>query len=193
MLGWPGWLDPPGGGLLLLGTVDVEAECAVHLDFVLSTAQQLVDRHAQHLAVDVPQCLVDGGQGGIEDPLGVTAELARQLEDRLVPHAAGRYYLVEALQQRRQVVEHDLAHPQALPLVVAGQPDAPVAGVGLDRDEHASVRQPAHRDPANPADVRMRLDGLAISSQSPFSFVSENFAGSGAREFRTGEERQSAR
>jgi hypothetical protein len=37
------------------------------------------------------------------------------------------------------------------------------------------------------------VDGLAISSQSPFCFVGENFAGSGAREFRTGEERQSAR
>jgi hypothetical protein len=101
------------------------------------------------------------------------------------------------LLQRNGVPGSDSVHrrPAATPLVFLARP-AGARVVPTNLWCFAGIQVHRRREPWASIQLRRRrpyaVDGLAIS-QSPFRVVGENFAGSSAREFRTSEERQSAR
>ena len=109
--------------VVVSGIVRVEDHLVPHL-----AAQQIIDRHAQRLALDVPQGDVDGRDGGREDALG--REEAAPEEH--LPDVFGSHRVL-ADEQRLEML--DGADHRKL---ATGQPrlaDARDALVGVDDDK----------------------------------------------------------
>ena len=130
--------DAPGHALPglsggLFGGVAADVPVDAHLG-AGQAAEQLVDRHAVGLALDVPQRHVDGADGR---PGGRTAAVEPAAEARL-PQVLDPLR-VFADQVRDQVLQHPLRRVRDE--VVGGVAVADDAGVGLDLEEDVAAGQ----------------------------------------------------
>ena len=124
-------LGNPLPRLLRVARAGIDADRVTH-----RTAEKLIHRRAQHLALDVPERLIDGAQRGVDHHAAAVAVV--QVHD-----------LPEPL-DRRRILPHDLAAQQLDRrrdrggLVDQGRlPPAVHAGVGLHLDEQPVAPCPA--------------------------------------------------